>query len=91
MSTMQYLWNLINTFYKKHPKKPTAMSPLVDIALFIAKLIIWSEAQATKQKRRWLAKANNAKYAKKSWELEILSRFWLYFFQKQIDLFVIWS
>lgn len=50
---IQYLQKLIYTFYKDHLEKQTATSPLVDIILPIAKLVV---KPITKPKLDQLAK-----------------------------------
>ena len=45
-----YLRKMISIFYKEHPEKPTATSPLLNIASPMAKLIIKLFAEQ-KQKR----------------------------------------
>ncbi len=42
-----HLWQLINTFHKKHPKKPTATSPPLD---FISPMAWLTIAKESKQK-----------------------------------------
>lgn len=55
---MQHLWMLLNAFYKKHLKKLMAISPPIDEAFLIAKLII--KPSSTTQKRGRSAKATSA-------------------------------
>lgn len=85
---MQYFRKLISTFHKNYPKKPTATSLLVNTALPIARATIRPEANAIQQKRSQSAETKGAKYAKKSWEFEFLSRFWLCLLQRQKNFFV---
>ena len=64
-SAVQYLRKLISLFYKEHPDKPTAISPIIDTALLMARPIV-KPTGPPKQKRGRPANSIN-KRAKKNW------------------------
>ena len=47
---MQHFWKFVNTFYKNHPDKLTATSPLIDLAPPVAKHTVPPNVNS-KQKR----------------------------------------
>lgn len=66
-SAIQYLRRLVTTFHKNYLDKPTATSPLIDIAPPMTKSTIRPKAFMIKQKLGWSAKTVRAnKYDKKS-------------------------
>ncbi len=93
---MLHLCKPINTFYRDHPKKPTATSPPIDSALPMAKPTTKpttrAKASNTKQKQGRPAKNNGtSKHAKRIWNSSFLCRFWPCLDGRQKILSVTWS
>ncbi len=72
-----YFRKFISIFYRGHPEKPIATSPLIDFAPPMARPTVRLEALITKRKQGRPAKANGTnKHPKKRWTSSFLSRFW---------------